>query len=128
MQHLSTGKVRRSNPMLAGLLPRLVDAIPSGLARVTPADPASPLTGFITLTGVLLGTAQDDVYLGMQRNGQIVEMYDDFDIPLLPGSPPQTEVVFEIRTEKALPPGEYRAIVRVNGRQARGSPAVMVTL
>jgi hypothetical protein len=126
VQVLSTRR-RRSNPLIAGLLPRLDAVTPGVLTRVDAGNPASAVFGPITLTGVLLGTSGDEVFVGMQRNGRVVQLFDDFQIPLMPGTTPQTELVMDIPVEKALPPGEYRAILKVNGRQARNSPVVMVT-
>jgi hypothetical protein len=126
-QQLPTGRRLSSNMVVAGLLPRVVDAVPSGVVRIRPADPASPVRGLITITGFLLGTAEDEVYAALYRDSGVVQMYDDFDRPLPgPGVTPQAELRLNMPAAKAVPPGEYRLILRVNGRQARNSPQVVL--
>jgi hypothetical protein len=121
-QALPGGRRRKSNVLVGGLRPRLDSAVPSNLVRVQPAIPNSPVRGRITLTGVLLGTADDEVYVALYRAGRVVRMYDELTRP--PAVPPQTELRLEITDATAVPPGEYHLILRVNGRQARNSPLV----
>jgi hypothetical protein len=127
-QLMSTGRRRTSNMLVGGLLPRLVDAVGSGVVRIRPGDPTSPVRGLITITGFLLGTGEDDVYAALYRASGVVQVFDDFERPApAPGVPRQAELRLNIPAAKAVPPGEYRLILRVNGRQARTSPLVVLT-
>lgn len=121
-QEVGTGRRRRSNPLIAGLLPRLDSAvvIPADVVRIVPADPASPVTARITLTGVLLGREEDDVYAALFADAGVVQMFDAFGRP----TTDQTVLVLDTPVAKAVPQGDYRVILRVNGRQARNSPSV----
>ena len=83
-----------------------------------------PMNLLFALTGVLLGTADDEVYAALYWNGRVVRMYDEFTRP--PGATPQTELRLEITNETAVPPGTYHLILRVNGQQAKDSPAVQM--
>jgi uncharacterized protein DUF4255/IPT/TIG domain-containing protein len=122
-QLIPTGRHRTSNLLVAGLLPRLADVAPSGVVHIPPGTPSSPVRGLITINGFLLGTDKDDVYAALYRDGVVVEMYDVFQRP----TTNQTQLLLNIPVEKAVPEGEYRLILRVNGRQARTSPSVVLT-
>lgn len=134
VQTLATGRKRTSNLLIGDLLPRLDTAAPNALARTDPASPDSNVVGNIDLTGVLLGTADDDVFVGLYRNGEVVQGFDQFVIAA--GPTPQTEKQLQItvrtaatdgtpaRPDSSVPPGTYRVILRVNGEQAVNSPAV----
>lgn len=131
-QLISTGRRRYSNPLVGGLMPVLSTATPTGLTRVTPADPASNVFGNIDLTGVLLGTDQDDVFVALYRNGSTMAMFDSL-VPVPPPPPPppvtpQTQRRLQISQAAAVPPGQYLVILRVNGVQARTSPLVDLTV
>jgi len=118
-QALPAGRRRKSNPLLAGLLPRLDEATPAGIQPVQPANPASPVHGAITLDGVLLGTAEDEVYVGLFRGDRILRLFDAFT-----HSGDQKQLTLTIPAASPIARGDYRVILRVNGRQARNSPAV----
>ncbi len=121
-QLLPSGRRRSSNLLVAGLLPRLSSAIATNvLIAGTPAPPSS-VVGVITLHGFLLGTDGDDIYAALFRDGAVVQMYDAFVT-----QSDQQQLRFTIPTEKAVAQGEYRLILRVNGRQARTSPTVVLT-
>ena len=125
VQALPQGRKRRSDLLVAGLLPRLDTAVPSGLARVG-ASANAPVKGRITLNGVLLGTPTDDVYAGLYSNGSVVRLVDTFARPA--NDVTQTRIWFDLVDETAVPPGDYQLILRINGRQAKNSPSVhMVT-
>ncbi|OGO52743.1 MAG: hypothetical protein A2Z32_03860 [Chloroflexi bacterium RBG_16_69_14] len=121
-QTLSTGRTRKSNVIAAGVRPRLDQAVPSQLARVVPASASSPVRGVVTLSGILLGTADDDVYAAFYRDGRVVRLIDDFDRS--GAATPQTEMALTITDDTALEPGDYNLILRVNGQQARNAPVV----
>jgi hypothetical protein len=125
VQLLADGRRRRSELLVGGLLPRLDTALPGGLAKVGVGANA-PVKGRITLNGILLGTPVDDVFAGFYRDGRVVRLVDVFARPA--NDLTQTQVWFDLGDETAVPPGDYRLILRVNGRQAKNSPSVhMVT-
>lgn len=126
VQTLPGGRRRTSNPVIGGLQPRLDTALPNALVRTVPADPASPVFGNLDLTGVLLGTANDETYLAFHDGSRVVAMFDDF--VMMPGPPFQTTLELQIPEKRALPPGDYRVILRVNGEQAPDSPLVSWSL
>ena len=105
---LSTGRRRSSNIAVVNLLPEL------GAAAFD--------QGEIDLQGFHLGTADDDVVVGLYRNGATVRSYDD--VVDAAGAPPaQTHRRVKL-APPALPGGAYRVVLRVNGQQARQSPEV----
>jgi hypothetical protein len=105
---------------VGGLLPRLDTAVPSGVVP-SPAD-ATRVVGDIDLTGILLGTPTDDVFVGLYRAGRVVRAFDTFVYP--PGPMTQTQMRLQITEATAVLPGPYRVILRVNGQQALNSPEV----
>jgi hypothetical protein len=125
---LGSGRRRMSNPLIAGLRPVLTAAVPQGLARTVPANPASPVFGNVDLTGVLLGSDRDDLFVALYRDGATVRMFDTFAaVPPPPPPPlvtPQTRMRVSIPAADPAEPGQYRVILRVNGQQARQSPTV----
>ncbi|MEO8881542.1 MAG: Pvc16 family protein [Gemmatimonadaceae bacterium] len=121
-ESLPGGRTRTSNLIVGGLRPRLDTAVPSALVRTFPADPTKPVFGTLDLTGVLLGTADDEIYLAFHNGTAVVAMFDDFTIT--PGPPFQTKLRLKIPHEGALPPASYRLLLRVNGQQAVNSPLV----
>jgi hypothetical protein len=116
---LANGRRRRSNLAVVQLLPEVTAA-----AFVAPAAPGDAPE--IDLTGFLLGTAEDDVVVGLYRDGATVRSSDDVvDAPVAnPPDPPQTHRRARIAAP-AVPAGAYRVILRVNGVQARQSPEVV---
>lgn len=132
---LPNGKRRSSNLLVASLLPRLNDAIPNALqlTPVTPADPIPRVFGDIVISGKLLGTKDDDIFVALYQEGEIVRLFDRIDGPtVLPAqsritvSPTQFGLTLGIRAADAVSPGNYRVIVRVNGQQAKNSPEVLL--
>lgn len=120
VQTLASGRRRSSNLLVGGLRPRLTGAIATGLTRVHPLDPSSSVFGMLELNGFLLGTAADDVFVALYADGHVVRAFD----VVTPVAPPQTKLQVTIDTDHAVPPATYRVILRVNGQQAIGSPAV----
>ena len=117
-QRLPSGRLRKSNLLIGGLRPRLDTAVPAGLA----ATPEAQITGVIDLTGILLGTEDDDVFVVLYRDGEVVALFDQFVRPV--GPPPQTQMQLQITAGDGVSPGTYRVIARINGQQATNSPAV----
>ncbi|OAN36777.1 Pvc16 family protein [Mycolicibacterium iranicum] len=120
-QSLPSGRRRKSNPVVGNLRPRLDNTALANLTRVVPADPASPVYGRLTLTGVLLGTEDDDVFVALYRNGRVIRLFDDV---TRAGVTPQTELRVEMAEADAVVPGAYMTVLRVNGVQAKDASLV----
>ena len=129
-QALSATRRRRSNVLIANLLPTL-DAVtfPVPLTVIAAAPPVPELArGTVALTGSLLGKDDDDVILALYRDGQTALALDyfmkDADIPGPPAAA-QTRKRIVMLARDAVPRGAYHAILRVNGAQAKQSPTVV---
>lgn len=131
-QEVTPTRRRRSNPLVASLLPTL-DA--AGFAAPPAVDPGPPVTahGTILLTGTLLGRDDDDVFLALYRDGETVRVMDYFTKEaLIPGPPAPSQTRKHLVMLGALPPdadsvprGRYHVILRVNGQQAKQSPELV---
>lgn len=127
-QTLPNGKQRLSSYVVGRLLPVLTAVNPpaGGFTRFNPADPLSPVFGNIDLTGLLLGTEDDAVYVALTRNGETVRVFDSFVRPPAPVPPNpiilQQQMQLQIPSANPIPQGRYRFILRVNGSQAKNSP------
>jgi len=119
VQTLPTGRKYSSNAVTGGLLPHVDTATPSAVTPINP-NPGAPVTAVIDLTGILLGTPSDTVFLGLSSNGTVVRVFDQFTRP----TPDQKNLRLIIPTSAAVPKGSYRVILRVNGQQALNSPTV----
>jgi hypothetical protein len=106
-QTLSPGRFRSSNLLVGNLLPTVTTA-------------SVPAAGTLRIAGQLLGTGSDDVVVAFYRNGAVERMFDE----VLVIDPGQTQLDLTISPTVVLPPDTYRIILRVNGQQARNSPAV----
>jgi hypothetical protein len=125
VQTLSTGRRRSSNLLVGDLLPILTKAVPNSLNHVSATNPN--IFGNLDLTGVLMGTLSDDVFLALYKDGETVKVFDTFVVtpsPPAPPAPAQTQIRFIINSNNAGPPGKYLVILRVNGQQAKYSPEV----
>lgn len=133
-QILPNGRHRTSNLVVMNLLPTLGNGAPApgSLTRVNPADLASNVFGVIDMTGVLLGTERDDIFVALFKGEKVVKVFDEFmPVPSPPApspSVPQTQMRLQMKQEDAVPPGEYRIILRVNGQQAKNSPIVRLII
>ena len=107
-RRLSASRVRSSNLLAARLLPRL--------------SSATLVAGTLTLTGVLLGAAGDDITVLLYRStdGATLRMLDS---PTTAAN--QQSLVF-VNAATGTPAGSYRVILRVNGQQALASPTIVV--
>ncbi len=126
VQNLPKGRQRSSNLLVGNLLPVLTSAVPNNLTPV-PAD-TSKIYGNIDLTGELLGTEEDDVFVALYQDGRVIQMFDEL-VPIPPPPPPppvtpQTRRRVLIKEQNPIPPGKYRVILRVNGQQAKNSPEI----
>lgn len=127
VQTLPTGRRRLSNVLVAGLIPTLDTAvIAAGTLVVNLIPPPPRALATIDLTGVLLGTKDDDCFLALYRDGATLRLFDAFtdeETPAPPAPvPPQSAK--SLRIEDAVPVGDYLVIYRVNGQQAKRSPVV----
>ncbi|MCA9663681.1 MAG: DUF4255 domain-containing protein [Myxococcales bacterium] len=118
---LASGRRRSSRPVVLDLQPQVSAVAVSDVAPVLATDPASPLTATLTISGVLLGGAEDEVFVGLVQGGVCVASYDE--LTDLAG-PAQTGKRLVIPEAKAVPAGTYRVVLRVGGVQARQSPEV----
>jgi len=106
-QPLANGRFRESNALIGSLRPVVASATLGG-------------GGMLTVSGALLGTDSDDVLVALLRDGAVVRLFDspvtaaDQGSLTLPG------------VGTGVDPGTYLIVVRVNGQQARTSPALVV--
>jgi Pvc16 N-terminal domain len=114
-QTLPGGRFRSSNLLVGNLLPTLTTATPGGLVNIG----AGRVRGNLQITGLLLGTAIDDVLVAFYRNGVIERMLD-----AVVTNGTQTQLDLTVAAAGAIPSDKYRIILRVNGQQARNSPEV----
>lgn len=118
-QTLSTGRVRRSNPLLFDLIPQLTAVT----AAVTAVAGTAVYEGHLELAGTLLGTDTDDVVVSLYRDdSSVASFYDITDVS--PVGAEQTRVRVAIAPQANVEAGTYRVIVSVNNRQARSGPEV----
>ncbi len=121
------GKKIKSNLIVGDLLPTLISANPNSLAK----NADLLIFGNIDLTGILLGTPDDEVFLALYREGKTIKVLDEFIITPSPPAPPgaslQTQIRFTIKSMDAVLPGDYLLIFRVNGVQAKNSPKITLT-
>lgn len=118
---LTPQKTRVSSPEVVALRP-IVDSVSVDTVAVdnTPGF-AGRRTFVLEIDGFLLGTDDDDVFVAMLKDGATLASSDIFEAG---GSQAQRRVVFG--PGNSLPPGDYRAVVRVNGSQSRQSPLANV--
>ncbi|MBV9959798.1 MAG: hypothetical protein JO360_15340, partial [Acidobacteria bacterium] len=122
LQTLSSGRRKSSNMLVGNLVPTLTSAtvvtttvVPAPPGPPPPIPPPQMIYATIDLTGLLLGTLEDDVYLALYRDGSVVRM---FDVLTIPAGPPQTQRRLVMVADEAVPEGSYLTILKVNGQQA----------
>jgi hypothetical protein len=108
---LPSGRRFSSNAVLGRLRP-VVTGVAVG--PLTPQD--GNLHGSLTVTGARLGNAEDTVFAGFYRAGALAGLFE------CAGTPAQTSLTITVPPERALTPGVYRILVRVNGEQAADAP------
>ena len=102
-QRLPNGRFRTSNMRVVSLLP-VVSHVTIGVDG-------------LSVTGVLLGRAKDDIVVALYRDGKVAQLpFDDVSV-----TANQKSLVVSSATSGTAP-GEYQVIVRINGQQARRSP------
>lgn len=115
---LPSGRIDRSNALLAELMPTVAAAgLVGALTRVGPGATA-PRHGTFSVDGTQLGDATSDVFAALFRNGHSHVLLE----PDAGGT--QTHREFTVTAAQALPPGDYRVVLRVNGQQASNSPVL----
>jgi hypothetical protein len=105
-RRLSATRTRSSNLLAARLL-----------STVTSAN---IVAGNLVMTGLLLGSVDDDVVVAFYQDGRTVRLFD----VVTATANQQTLTVPGVAA--AVPAGSYRAILRVNNQQAKASPTVTV--
>ncbi len=118
-QLLPGGRYRSSNLLIGRLRPVVSGGSVSG-------------AGALTIVGNLLGTPDDDVLVAVQQDGRVLRLLE---APPPTGAPPAMTLVPAPDQKSltvsgfaaAMGAGEYQLVVRVNGQQARVSPAVVVS-
>lgn len=114
-----TGKTRKSNTVVGNLVPTLTTAVVVGAVNVN----GGMAFATIDLTGVLLGLDTDDTILAFFGDGAVETTFDEFTLP--PGPPPpQTGRRLVMVLGDAVPVGDYKMILMVNGQRAPQSPTV----
>jgi hypothetical protein len=110
---LPSGRALSSNAVTGTLAPTVTGAT---LGPLTPN--AGNLFGDVTFAGRRLGGPDDTIFVAFYRDGAVALMVE------AAGSAAQTSLVAHVALEQALPPGDYRLILRVNGAQAAIAPEV----
>jgi Pvc16 N-terminal domain len=105
-RRLSATRTRSSNLLAARLLPTV-----SGAALAA---------GDMQVSGVLLGTENDDIVAAFYQDGRTVRLFDI----VTAAASQQTLTFADVAT--AVPAGTYRVVLIVNRQQAIASPAVVV--
>jgi hypothetical protein len=106
-----------SNTLLLHVLPKLATATPSGLAAVSPPTDLR-VFGHLSLAGARLGGPSDSIFIAFFGAGDFAVMFE------AQGVPTQDTLDIDVPIAKALDPGTYRIILRVNGEQADDAIAV----
>jgi hypothetical protein len=110
---LTSGHTMTSNALLAHLIPTLTSVGHGTLTLIS-----GRLHGTLSLTGERLGAPTDSIFVAFYRDGAMRLMLE------ATGSAAQTSLSVIVVEEKALLPGDYLIIVRVNGEQADDAQTV----
>jgi hypothetical protein len=105
-RQITPTRTRSSNVLLMRLLPMV--------------STATVAAGDLSITGLLLGTDSDDVVVAFYQNGKTVRLFDTVT------TSPNQQTLGVAGVADAVPSGAYRAVVVVNGQQARVSPPVVI--
>jgi hypothetical protein len=111
---LPNGRRQSSNAVLGRLRPVVTGATPGALSHGT----GGALFGNLTVNGARLGGTDDGVFVGFYGGGALQLLLE------VPGTAGQTSLTVEVDEADALPGGNYRILVRVNGEQAVDAPEV----
>ncbi len=117
-QSLPEGMARSSGVLVVTLLPTVLSMTLSNLQAVSVSNPN--VYGTISISGKMLGTAQDYIEFVLLQSGTVALLLDRIDPSFsLPAN--QSALQFVIPPTSAVQPGTYLGIVRVNGAAARQS-------
>jgi hypothetical protein len=108
---LPSGRRFSSNAALGRLRPVVTGAT---VGPLTPAG--TDLHGSLSVSGARLGGTDDTIFAGFYRAGRLAGLFE------CEGTAAQTTLAVTVPLERALPPGAYRILVRVNGEQAVDAP------
>jgi hypothetical protein len=111
---LPNGRPLMSDAAMAMLTPTVTGATPGALTVN-----AGNLYGDVTFTGRQLGTAADSIVVAFYSSAGVVALMVE-----ATGTVAQTSLTASVDLEHALPPDDYRLILRVNGAQAAEAPQV----
>ncbi len=116
---LPSGRQITSNALLGQLQPVVTGAALDGaLTVLPPGGPAAPRHGRFVVDGRQLGGSGESVFASLYREGRTHGLLE----PDAGGG--MTQLHFTVPASRALPPGEYRVVLRVNGQQAVDAPAL----
>lgn len=116
-QLISTGRKRKSNPVVGSLRPTVTNVISGPVSTVGALKFAT-----LDVAGTLLGKdGSDEFYLALFREGATVRL---FDVLADTSSGAQTGRRYVMKAADAVPPGSYLVLYRVNGQQAKQAFAV----
>jgi hypothetical protein len=119
---LPSGRKVTSNALLGELMPRVTSAALEGaLTLLPPGDATAPRHGRFRVGGRQLGGAGASVFATLFRDGAAHGLFEP------DAGATQTQLRFTVSDAQALPPGDYRLVVRVNGQQAAQSPVLSWT-
>lgn len=125
-----TGKKRKSNSVIANLVPTLDHAVIPALGLTvipgTPPDIPDKAYAVVDADGKLLGNKNDDVIMALYRDAKVYKMFDVFSP--LPSPQPHLQPARQLvmSPDDAVPAGDYHVILLVNGQQAPQSPIVHI--
>jgi hypothetical protein len=105
-RQITPTRSRSSNVLLIRLLPTV--------------STATVAAGDLSISGLLLGTDSDDVVVAFYQDGKTVRLFDTVT------TSPNQQTLSVAGVGDAVPSGAYRAVVVVNGQQAKVSPSVVI--
>jgi uncharacterized protein DUF4255 len=116
---LASGRKLKSNALLAELMPRVSGvALDGALTQLPPPGPNALRHGRFSVSGLQLGGADASALAGLYREGTAQGPFE------ADAGATTTQMLFTVPAGKALAPGDYQVIVRVNGQQASASPVL----
>jgi len=115
---LPSGRRFFTSAVLGRMAPTVTGVTVNAPLTVIAVNGQTRLHGSLTVSGRRLGGPEDAVFVSFYREGSVALVLE------VSGSPPQTSLVATVPSTQALPPGEYRLILRVNGEQGANSPAI----
>lgn len=120
---LPGGRRITSTALLAQLLPVVTGAALDGaLTVLPPGGPAAPRHGRFVVDGRQLGGggagSAESVFASLYRDGRTHGLFEP------DAGSTMTQLRFTVPAAKALPPGDYLVVLRVNGQQAVDAPTL----